>query len=532
MAQDTELTLFKLPTQPDEIGLQLPVASLRRLNFSALDFPTARRAIIEYITTYFSSSFNDYVAANGGIMMMEVIASEVAKLAMRGDILFNEAFLPTSTTQMAVANHLILIGQAMQQQTPATVDVQASITSPSSTDIRIPAGTSFSLPSSDQNQLIYEIYRAPGDWTSPIVIPAGKAGVIAFGIEGKFTTTSSYISTGGINQTFSISDSNALSDPIIVNVVTGNMTEQWAVVTDSLLLYGPTDKVVQVTFLAGVVTFNFGDNVNGQSLLSGQSVSVTYRSGGGSRGRIGIGQLNQSRQIIPQQLSGAPVNVNFINVNPSIGGVDAESIESAKARAPRTYATHNSLVTASDYAQLASTFNHPVFGSVLKAVAATNSSLNVNLVEIYILALGANGAPAVASIGLKRGLSSFMSSLNSPTIQLSILDATVLPVDIDVTIVVNKNADATVTKNSVEAVIDSFFDLSKWELGQPLYISSLISAIKAVDGVSYVDLFGPSDNILPAAVVPVGTNQIQTVAFNQLIIQGNRSTRYYYESGL
>ena len=87
----TEETLFDLPNSPEAFGVVLPPANLRRLDFSGLDYTTARRAIIEYIRTYYPDKFNDFVASNGIIMITEIVASVVAKLSLRGDILANEA---------------------------------------------------------------------------------------------------------------------------------------------------------------------------------------------------------------------------------------------------------------------------------------------------------------------------------------------------------------------------------------------------------------------------------------------------------
>jgi len=528
-------TLFQLPTVPDEFGVLLAPANLRRINFSALDFSTARRAIVEYIRTYFSATFNDFVASNGGIMFIEVVAAEIAKMALRGDILINEAFLPTCTTEAALTNHLALIGQSIQQPTPATVDVQASVDQPVTTNIEITPGVAFTLRGPDQQDVIYEIYRTPGDWHSKIVIPAGKRGVIAYGIEGQFILPRLYVSPGGPDQTFSITDPKALAEPILVTVTTGIHSEDWQVVTTPIEQYGPTDKVVEVTFVAGTITFRFGDDVHGKALTSGQQVQARYRAGGGIRGRIGAGLLNETRQISPLPPVTAPVAVTFTNPNPSTGGTDRESLADAKRRGPRDFATHDSVVTAGDYAQVAASFNHPVFGTVMKSVATIRTALNANLVEIYVLALGSDGRPVTPSLGLKRGLISYLTQLNVLTDQVRALDGAIHPVDVDVTVVLDKNVDATVVKNNVEAALDDFFDLSGWEMGMPLYVSNLIDTIEAVDGVSYVDLFQPNDNILPidpslTPLPPIAAPMTPTgVAFNELIIQGKRTVRYYYE---
>ena len=68
-----DITLFKLPTEPEEFGVALEPAKLRRLNFSALEFDTMQRAIIEYMKAYFPAQFNDFSANNGIIMLTELV---------------------------------------------------------------------------------------------------------------------------------------------------------------------------------------------------------------------------------------------------------------------------------------------------------------------------------------------------------------------------------------------------------------------------------------------------------------------------
>jgi len=522
-------TLFRLPISPDDFGVLLPPADLRRIRFSALDFTAARRAIIEYIKSYYPNDFNDFVASNGVIMLMEIIAAETAKLALRGDLLISEAFMPTCQTEEALANHLALINQSIRRQTSATVDIQITVVNPVLTNIEIPAGTKLTATGPDNKQVIYEVYAAPGDFSSKIILPAGKRGVIAFGIEGQFASPQSFTSSGGSFQTFDIIDETMLTSPVLVTVTTADVSEDWRVVNQPIELYGPTDKVVEVNFLGNKATLRFGDDNTGKALLSGQVVSVRYRSGGGVRGRIGTGTLNQSWQLTPLPPANAPVQVSFTNPIPSTGGTDKETLTQAKKRAPRDFAVRSAIVTADDYAQAASSFSHPVFGTVAKAVATLRSSLNANLIEIYCLALGADGELVTPSAGLKRGLTTFMEDLNVLTDQVNVLDGAIKPVNVTMNVVVSKNADATVIKSRVEKTISDFFDTSNWQMGEPFYLSNLVELIEGIDGVAYVDLFEPADNILPTRALGVAGSP--GVGFNELIVEGERTIRYYYEDG-
>lgn len=252
---------------------------------------------------------------------------------------------------------------------------------------------------------------------------------------------------------------------------------------------------------------------------------ITYRVGGGVRGRIGSGVISDARSISPQPPATVPVQVTFANTGPSSGGTDYETLAQAKARAPVAAAVANSITTDLDYVASAEQFAHPVYGAVAKAAAAVSTGQNANLVSLYVLALGPDGQPSTPSLGLKQGLATYIDRINVLTDSLEVLDGLLLPVDIQMTVVVHRNADATVVKTNVEAALAAFFDVANWRMGQGLYVAEITAAVMAVDGVFYVDLFQPADNVLPTD--PAGT--YIGVAFNQLIVQGATSISYFYE---
>lgn len=520
-------TLFDLPTNPDEFGVVLPSPNLRRLDFSGLDYATSRRAIIEYISTYFPNDFNDFVTSNGLMMLTEIVASTVAKLSLRADLLATDSTFATAKSEEAIVNHLALINQRMKRQTPAIVDIEISVDRPLFSDLEIDAGTSFSVQGIDGAQVVYEIYRAPGDWTSKLVVPAGKRGIVAYGLEGQFAPTVSFISPGGANQKYTIQDNNILEYPVFVDVVFGSSIEEWKVITEPIERYGATDKVVEINFIQNTMVFRFGDDVTGSSPVSGSTINIRHRVGGGIRGRIGIGQIDTGRQLTPLPPANAAVSVRFRNITASIGGVDVETIEQAKKRAPRDFSMQRSIVTSDDYAQAAASFNHPVFGAISKSVATIRTSKNTNRVEIYALAEGSDGRPVAPNAGLKAGLVTHFSDLNVLTDSVVILDGAIRPVDIEMTVIMNRNYDGSVLKAKVESAITNFFDLSKWEMGHPLYISTLIEIVKSIDGITYIDLFKPSNNIIP--IDTVANSSSDGVGFNELIVEGARDIKYHYE---
>ena len=72
----------------------------------------------------------------------------------------------------------------------------------------------------------------------------------------------------------------------------------------------------------------------------------SYRSGGGRRGNVARGSISVLKSSIPYVSS-------VENRRAALGGVDGESVESAKVRAPILLRTRGRAVTAEDYEQLA-----------------------------------------------------------------------------------------------------------------------------------------------------------------------------------
>lgn len=524
----TEPTLFDLPNTPQQFGVVLEPANLRSLDFSGLDYDTSRRVMLEYIKTYYPNEFNDFIASNGLVMLLEIIASTVGKLSLRSDLLTSESFLPTALSEQAVVNHLALINQRIRRQTPAIVDIECTVDRPLNSTVNIPAGTTFQVTGPDQEAIYYEIYRAPNDWSSDIVIPPAKRGVIAWGIEGRFASVVRQTSTGGARQQYSITDSNILESPIFVSVESSGTVDNWTVIYEPIEKYGPTDKVVEVVFYDNQATFVFGDNITGAIPPSGSSITFRYRVGGGRRGRIGVNIINTQRTILPTTGSTVGNTVTFRNITASSGGTDKETIEEAKKRAPREFATQKSIVTASDYAEASENFSHPVFGIISKAVATLKSNINTNLVEVYVLAVGNDDAPTTPSAGLKEALRTHLDELNVLTDSVEVLDGSIFSVDLEYNIVVHRNADASFVKEQVESSIADYFKLSNWSMGEPFYLSNFVEAIEKIDGVKYMDLFAPANNILASNALAIDS-PATTIGINQVISLGSRKSAYYYE---
>lgn len=523
----TENVRFSLPNTPEEFGVDLPPADLRRINFSALEFPTIRRSLIEYIKTYYPDTFNDFVAQNGIIMILELVSYAASLLSTRSDVIADDSFLPTAQDPVAVDNHLALINKSINRQTPAVVEVEVTVTNPVASEIRIPARTVLNAPGPDGNSVTYELFRAPNDFTSYISIPPNKRGVIGWAIEGRFAEPVVYVSAGGPSQQIEITDDDILDSPITVVVSNNNVSTTWkriSIIERAL----PNDEVYEVRFTETGMIIITGDDNAGRALLSGETVTITYRTGGGIRGRISSNAINRTDFIAPQPPASAPVEVLFRNTSPSMGGLDKETLAAAKKRAPREASTIGRATSGEDYAILSGNYSHPVYGSVLKSTATVRTSLNANLVELYILAAGPGDSPVVPSIGLKRGLESYFEDIKVLTDEVRVLDGAVKPIRLDANVIIDRNAVPGIVKANVDKAISNFFSIDKFDMGEGFYLSNLYEAIQKIDGVKFVAIFEPADDIIPTKAI--GTSGADGVGFNEVIVLGEKNLRFFFES--
>jgi predicted phage baseplate assembly protein len=119
--------------------------------------------------------------------------------------------------------------------------------------------------------------------------------------------------------------------------------EKWTRV-DDLALGGPDDPFYLLDPVEGTITF--GDGLHGRMPLPGEAIRcLGYRTGGGARGNVPAMGVNRVRN--------ARVPLRCENSLPAEGGQDAETVQEAEARIPRTLRTGDRAVAAEDFVELA-----------------------------------------------------------------------------------------------------------------------------------------------------------------------------------
>jgi hypothetical protein len=288
----------------------------------------------------------------------------------------------------------------------------------------------------------------------------------------------------------------------------------WTVQKD-LLGSGPSirDFTVEVQN-DGRARLRFGDGRFGRRPEKDTSFSATYRVGNGVAGNVG------ARAIAHLVTTPALAIAEIFNPIPAFGGIDPEDIEAARRDAPYAFRTQKRAVTSADYAAAAE--QRP---DVQRAAASFRWTGSWHTVFVSADRAGGGVIDARFESRLRRHLepvrlAGYDLEVNAPRF---------VPLDVALHLCVKRGYFRSDVVKAVRDVLSSgftalgrhgIFHPDNFTFGQPVYVSPLIAAVQAVDGVESVRvdrfqrLVGPAPDTLDTGVIPMGRLEIAQLENN------------------
>jgi predicted phage baseplate assembly protein len=246
--------------------------------------------------------------------------------------------------------------------------------------------------------------------------------------------------------------------------------------TDSLADLLPTDrKFITRTDDDGKTTIIFGNGQQGARLPTGQeNVKAVYRNGIGKSGNVKADQITL--------LATRPLGVKGVT-NPirASSGADRESRNQARKNAPLGVMALDRLVSVDDYADFARTF-----GGIGKASSVHLSDGQRQLVHVTIA--GADDIPILESSDLYRNLVQALHDFGDPHLPIQVATRKLLALVVSANVRVLPDYQWESVKPNIITTMLEEFGFQRRELGQPVFLSEVISAIQRVQGVAYVDV--------------------------------------------
>jgi hypothetical protein len=233
-----------------------------------------------------------------------------------------------------------------------------------------------------------------------------------------------------------------------------------------------------------------GDFINNSSLgvtpTANRTMFVKYRTGGGTSTNLGPNVLNQlgiSDIIINGSSPAMNTSVrNSIRVNnpiPALGGKDEPSVEELRNLVRYNFSSQNRAVTISDYqtriALMPGEFGTPFRCSVFE---------EQNKIKIYTVGLDSNGKLSNQSTTtLQNNIATYLSDYRMINDYIEIGNAKIINLGFEIDLAIEKQyPQAQIVTEAINKT-KSYFEISKWSMGDDIYLGQLVEMINNISGV-------------------------------------------------
>ena len=323
------------------------------INFSTHGFSELKDSLINYMKAVYPLDYQNFGESDLGIMLLELVAYMGSVMSVKADMLVHENFLSTAKNRNNVRKLLQLIGVNLRGPIGAAGNARLTLdTALDGSDQSVtisPAARVYTVTSpQDQAPVNYTLYKTlngklvdtRSDNSLLIDVSESDNSTSAVWtnlalLEGAFVIdTGSFVATQA-SKSISLNKAPVIDGSVEVFINGDSDTSGvWTQVDSLYAASGTSDKVFEVVYTNNnAATVVFGDNVVGKSPLIGDTFTVGYRVGGGSRGNIRSGVLNLTLTTDAYDMVGTRSGV-LENISDLTGGQEAETVEHAKKYAP------------------------------------------------------------------------------------------------------------------------------------------------------------------------------------------------------
>lgn len=257
------------------------------------------------------------------------------------------------------------------------------------------------------------------------------------------------------------------------------------------------------------------------------TLTVTYLVGGGVQSNVPSNSitsvdvanvLNNSRDYAPAEQNLFNTVVSSVSINneePARGGGDIETVDEIRQNALAFFNAQNRVVTDKDYI-VRSLAMPSQFGKISKIFVVRDEQINAigkqdpatltvnndinpfndrefvvdpvspNAINLYVLGYNEQKKLATLNTLVKKNLAKYLEQYRVLTDDVKILDAFVVNIAVDFNIVVYRNYNMNDVVARCIDTIAQFFDISKWQINQPIIMNDLRLTIGSVEGVQTV----------------------------------------------
>lgn len=171
------------------------------------------------------------------------------------------------------------------------------------------------------------------------------------------------------------------------------------------------------------------------------------------------------------------------NSNPADGGRGAETTDEIRQNALAFFAAQNRCVTFDDY--LARAFAMPSkYGNIAKAFI--KKATGNFAIDLYVLGFDFQGHLTTLSDTVKNNLATYLSSFKELTAAVNIKDGFAVNIGLNFAIITNPKSNKNEVILNCINQLQTFFDITQWQINQPIILSDVSGLLDKVDGVRTV----------------------------------------------
>ncbi len=310
-----------------------------KLEISQLDFDNIKNNLKRYLSN--QNQFKDYDFEGSGMaVLLDLLAYNTHYLSYNANVLANEMFIDTADLRNSIVSLAKALGYTPNSPRSPIADINVVVNGATGATLTMNAGQQFTTT---VDGVSYNFVTIGTNTISPV------DGVYTFSnlkiYEGTYITYNYTVDTTDVDQRFLIQSANADTNTLSVqiqNSATDTTTNTYTKATSITQLNGESKVYFLQESEDGKFEVYFGDGVVGKAVEDGNIVILKYVVTNKTEAN-GASSFALSGNIGGNTDVSITVNSNAAN------GAEAETNESIKFKAPKSYAAQDRAVTVNDY---------------------------------------------------------------------------------------------------------------------------------------------------------------------------------------
>ena len=239
-----------------------------------------------------------------------------------------------------------------------------------------------------------------------------------------------------------------------------------------------------------LITRTIRNNSLGELPNPGTTIFILYRAGGGSASNVAQGAISSISRLMTNFPMGAKSNeatksavrnsITVVNTTPSVSGKDMPTVQEMKYLIKYNKGAQNRCVTTKDYIDRV-LMMPPKYGTPFRVGCAEDN----NKIMLYLLGIDYQKKldAALPSL-LAENIQNYLTEYRMINDFVEIKPGRIINLSVEIEVHVDKNYNMSDVVSLIINMVQDYFDISKRNMGDDLYVGDLKKEISKLDGVA------------------------------------------------